>query len=80
MIEPTEFSVFGVTIGVDNISDFHSALSETYETLVREDIKWKDTGFCKREIASLWDGIADIMSRQARTFLWSLTQKKTVVF
>ncbi|MGB9023455.1 MAG: hypothetical protein WCC94_08480, partial [Candidatus Bathyarchaeia archaeon] len=63
VIEPTEFSVFGVAIGTENILDFQSTLSETYRVLTKEISRWEDIGFCKREIASLWDGIVAMMSK-----------------
>jgi len=63
-IEPIEFNVFGIRISVGHVMKIKSAMENTYHLLMKEvSPKWEDRGFCKREIASLWDGIVDMFTR-----------------
>ena len=66
MIEPIEFSVFGVRVKEEDLINIKSAMGETYNYLMSEDTRWEDPEFCKREIVSLWDGIVDMLSRLSR--------------
>jgi len=66
MIEPIEFSVFGVRVKEEDLINIKSAMGETYNYLMSKDTRWEDPEFCKREIVSLWDGIVDMLSRLSR--------------
>lgn len=65
VIEPTEFSVFGIRVKEENLLKIRSAMNEAYNQLVRthRPPTWGDTEFCKRQMVSLWDGIVDMLSR-----------------
>ena len=64
VIEPTEFNVFGVRVNEEHLLKIRSAVNEAYSHLMRTSSgrAWEDSEFCKRQIASLWDGIVDMLS------------------
>jgi len=66
VIEPTDFNVFGIRVAQENLRKIQSAMNETYNYLMKEDNKWEDVEFCKREIASLWEGIVEMLTRLSR--------------
>jgi hypothetical protein len=67
VIEPTEFSIFGITISREHIDRIRKAMENTYADLsvraVERPTPWPDTEFCKRQIVSLWGGIVEMLSR-----------------
>jgi hypothetical protein len=64
-VEPTEFSIFGITIGKEDIDRIRKAMENTYTDLSSGDrpTPWSDIEFCKRQIVSLWGGIVEMLSR-----------------
>jgi hypothetical protein len=63
LIEPIEFNVFGVRVKEETVLKIRLAMNETYNNLAKKDKNWENSEFCKREIASLWDAIVDMLSR-----------------
>jgi hypothetical protein len=66
VIEPTEFNIFGIEVKQQSLFNIRQALSVTYDRLMEENRKWEDTEFCKREIASLWEGIMEMLRRLSK--------------
>jgi hypothetical protein len=63
LVEAAEFHVFGIMIRDQDILKIRSAMANAYRQLMKKSNRWADTGFCKREIANLWDSIIDMLSR-----------------
>jgi len=63
VIETTEFNVFGIRVKEETILKIRLAMNETYNYLTNKEKSWEDSEFCKREIASLWEAIDDMLSR-----------------
>lgn len=63
VVEPTDFNVFGIRVKEENLIKIRSAMNETYGYLTKNYERWEDTEFCKREIASLWEAIVEMLWR-----------------
>jgi hypothetical protein len=63
VVEATQFDVFGIRVTAEELLQVRKSTARAYSLLEEKDEKWKDLGFCKRQIASLWDAIVDSMDR-----------------
>jgi hypothetical protein len=64
-VEPTGFDIFGIRINHDHIMKIQDSFAIIYKQIEKENERWGDTEFCKRQIGSLWGGIVELLSRMS---------------